>query len=193
VRASFGTCDPEQSGRSEACCFGNPALLGKGLVYRKSAPRWLINEKRGPVQIEAEVRQLGKSFSGVRVEFINGPTFTPRENPEEYVRWVASQFHEALADADRKVPLAGLSGNAEDRGRTVIESCLLFELPIVRIKAHFLLETEGFPAEETTNAFHGWLETVIETASTRLDHKPRRLFETEPLAPRKRKRRWLPW
>ncbi len=190
----FGACDSGHGEPTPACCsFGNLALLGEELVYRKSFPHWFIREKRGPVQVEVEVRQVGKSFSGIRVEFVNGPTFTLKGVLEEYVRWVASQFHEALGDADRKVPLARLSENSETQDRVSIESCLLLELPLVPIKVRFLLETKSFPSLDTTTAFYSWLDAVREAAGKRLDHKYRRLSETDPFASRKSKRRWLPW
>lgn len=196
VPSFSGACDSGHGKPTSACCsFGNPALLGEELVYRKSTPHWLIREKRGPIQVEVEVRQLGKSSSGIQVEFVNGPTFNLKETPEEYARWVASQFHEALGDADaeRKAPLTGLTGSPEAQGRTTIESCLLLELPLVRIKARFLLEAKGFPSEDTATAFYSWLDAVKEAAGKRLDHKARRLFETDPVTPRKSKRRWFPW
>ena len=136
---------------------------------------------------------MGKSYSGIRVEFVNGPTFTLKGVAEEYVRWVASQFHEALGDADSKVHLAGLTENSETQDRTWIESCLLLELPLVPIKARFLLETKSFPSEEATTAFYSWLDAVREAAGKRLDHKARRLSETDPFAPHKSKRWWFPW
>jgi len=196
VPSFFGACDSGHGEPTPACCsFGNPALLGEELVYRKSFPHWFIREKRGPIQVEVEVRQLGKSFSSVLVEFVNGPTFFPKKTPEEYARWVASQFHEALGDADaeRKATLTGLAGSSEAQDRTTIESCLLLELPLVRIKARFLLETKGFPSEDAVTVFYSWLDAVREAAGKRLDHKARRLCETEPFAPSKNKRGWFPW